>query len=325
MNSIITAIIIVIVIGAVASVVIIVNPLGGSGKTGPIGYTNVLTGNLAPIYRAGSTSTTLAMVYMNVTMSNPSTLSMSGMNIYLNETQMFHYSGNYYIHYPKGNGISGILEVGNFWSSSQTNNSDAYVVLFPSLPVGGEIQNGVQMDVVYAEISFVGNALLLKPSYFNVMSWIGTGLTISHTGYMDNITGMIGDTNYVYGLHLTISYNTAFNNNTAELNLSLVKFDPGYLPVPFNITILDLNNNTMLAEFNIITLSNKSADVYQGNITSANIYFNSKNDTVFGNGDSFIILLKFIGPVNPYYAGSNIGFEISYKGKQITLLSLVPP
>jgi len=330
MKNIILVIIVVIVISVVISSVLIINQPFLNNK---ISLPNTITGDIFPTYRIGSTNTTLAMVYMDIIMSNPSYLILQDINILINNSPMVHYNGNYYIHYPKGNGISGIFETANFWTSTVTNNTTGYVVLFPNLITIGKIQTGDQVDIIFSKIIFIGNAVILKPSYFSPMSWEGIDISITYSGYAGGLVGAIGDTNYIIlnnsnfknNIHLSSTWNTVFSNNTATLNFSLKSYDPGYVPTPFEIYIVNLNDYDILAGINVTSLTNRSGFIYQGNLTSIFINFNSQNMTVFGKGDSFILTMKFSTPLNAYYAGNNLGIEILYKNKQINLLTLVPP
>ncbi len=316
-------IIIAIILIAAVSIqyVLLSNNRGNISSTG-----NSLTGLLWPTYRIGSTNTTLAMVYFYLNMIIPSALSVNGLTVLLNETPTIAYSGSYNIHYPKGNGISESISSSHFWLSSPVNNSEAYMILFPSLTSNGMIEKGMQLDLIYANISFMGNTVILKPAPFSLMGWEGMAVDLNHTGYNLQLVGVVGDSNYIDGLHLYSNWNTDFKNSTAIFNLTVKNnSDAGYLPLPFKFYIINLQDYDPMIMYNVSSLNNPTLIDISGSVSSANLIFNVKNNTAFGEGDSLSIKMKFYSTPNPYYMGNNWGFEILYDNQQLLIGSLVPP
>lgn len=321
-------IIVVVVVSAVALTGIAMHYRGGSKSA----ITNgILSGTVVPTYRIGSTNNTIAMAYFSLIMTSPTSASLDDLTLYLNETPMNAYKGGYVIHYPKGNGISESVSINYFWASSSASIGDMFVALFPLPSPSGSISTGTQLDVVYANVTFSGNTVLLNPAPFGLMGWVGVGIGIGSAGHSVEMTGVIGDTNYIDGMSISGNWWTTFSNNTSVLHFTTVNktVDTGHINLPFVFSVVNLTDYSVMSSYNVTTFSSPSLVISNfpssAGVLGQQLSFSTVNDTSFGGGDSFNYSLSFSGAPNQNIIESQWAFEISFEGSIVFIATFVPP
>lgn len=321
-------IIIVAVVGSVALTGIVMHYTGGS-KSAIIN--GILSGAVVPTYRIGSTNNTIAMAYLSLTMTSPMSASIDNLALYLNETPMNAYKGSYIMHYPEGNGIAESVSLNYFWASSSASTGDMFVALFPLPSPSGSISTGTQLDVVYANVSFSGNTVFLNPAPFGLMGWVGVGIGISSAGHSGELTGVIGDTNYIDGMSISANWWTTFSNNTSVLHFTTANktVNTGHINLPFVFSVVSLTDYSVMSSYKVTTFSSPALVVSNfpssADVLGQHLNFSTVNDTSFGGGDSFNYSLSFSGAPNQNIIGSQWAFEISFEGNIVFIATFVPP
>jgi len=311
---------IIAIVIAIILIAIIIIPRGN------INVTNIYDATIYTYNRIGNTINTVAIAYLKFDPIMPNSLSISNLNIYLNESKMNCLRGDYQIHYPIGNGISQTIGVSSVWFTNSSGNG--YIAVFPFN--NSIIKGSSTLDIVYANISLKGNVFQLSPANFSLDSWIGVGIGVGYSGYSYIATTVITLTNYVDGMWLDINYWTDYKGNEAIFHITTKNYtyNNGHVKLPFDFKIVDINYNVLLDY--MVNSFNSPSEITnsvpsQYNFINSSLVFNCLNNTEFGYGDSLTFYMNFSKAPSYYNLGNEWIFQICYNNQIVVTSTISPP